>query len=58
VVGKSDHPIRDHAILTVTLGPLETQAMEILWTLRRTQGAGRDGGSRSGFGPHDGHDYA
>ena len=32
MLAQSDHPTRDHAILTVTLGPLETQAMEILWT--------------------------
>jgi predicted transcriptional regulator len=31
-VGASESPARDHTILTVILGPLETQAMEVLWT--------------------------
>ena len=30
----------NHTVLRLILGPLETQVMEILWALRRVQGAG------------------
>ncbi len=32
VLAQSDHLTRNHPTLTTSLGPLETQAMEILWT--------------------------